>query len=136
MLRFLQNLFAGDPDRPAWADDYEALKALGSKLATSLPIQADYYQHLPVKVDIVFAGRDVNGAIDRFNAENGTEIKHNPKNHTFFWAAGPDWAGAGYSPRNRYVVFLVGDEKLWDRVGLADEMGHVAQGERSHWLGE
>ncbi|MCB2190366.1 MAG: hypothetical protein KQI62_02300 [Deltaproteobacteria bacterium] len=127
------------PRRPAWQATYQKIKDLGSALVHELPTADEHYEVLRPRVDVVFCGRDVNGAIDRYNSEHGTTIAHNPRNHTFIWCSGPAAVKpleGKYSPLCKYVVFLVGDDQFWDRVGLADEVGHLLMGERSHWMGE
>ena len=121
-----------------WKGPYEEIKRLGDVLVQEIPVTKDFYSVYPLcpRVHIVLCGRDVNQAIALYNQEYGTDIKPNPANHTFVWASGPDAMSIGFSPRNRYVAFIVGDDLHWDRVGLSDELGHILFGERSHWLGE
>ncbi|MFH2126996.1 MAG: hypothetical protein ABIK12_10795 [Pseudomonadota bacterium] len=136
-MNFLSRLFGSWP--PAWQAPYKELKAVGDRLVQQLPIADQHYEVFKPRCEIVLCGRDVNGAIDRYNAENGTTIEHNPRNHTFIWCSGPAPAKplvGKYSPLCKYVVFLVGDDQFWDRVGLGDEIGHLLMGERSHWMGE
>lgn len=122
--------------KPAWDAPYEALKAQGSAFCTAIKplVSAHYYEHQQVKVDLVFCGKDVPGAVARFNQE--ADLNIGPRDHSFVWAGGPDNAGKGYSPRNRYVIFLMGDDQLWDLFGLGHEMGHVSRGDRVHLKGE